>query len=64
MSRYDVVQRNAVPYAAIAIALPMERLASAGPLIGAVFDWLAQQDVAPAGPPFWKYSVIDRAGRL
>lgn len=62
MSSYEVVQREAVPYAAIAIAVPMERLASAGPLNGAVFDWLAQQHVVPAGPPFWKYNVIDMAG--
>ena len=64
MSRYEVVKRDAVPYAAIAIAVPMERLATVGPLNGAVFDWLAQQDVAPAGPPFWKYNVIDMAGEL
>ncbi len=64
MSSYQVVQRGAVPYAAIPIAVPMERLASAGPLIGAVFDWLAQQHVVPAGPPFWKYNVIDMAGQL
>ncbi len=64
MSKYDVVQRNAVPYAAIAIALPMEQLASAVPLNETVFEWLAQRDVAPAGPPFWKYNVIDMAGQL
>ena len=64
MSRYEVVKRDAVPYAAIAIAVPMDRLATVGPLNGAVFDWLAQQDVAPAGPPFWKYNVIDMAGEL
>jgi effector-binding domain-containing protein len=64
MSRYEVVQREAVPYAAIAVAMPMERLATAGPLNGVVFDWLAQQDAAPAGPPFWKYNVIDMAGQL
>ncbi len=64
MSSYEVVQREAVPYAAIAIAVPMERLASAGPLNGAVFDWLAKQDVAPAGPAFWKYNVIDMEGQL
>jgi effector-binding domain-containing protein len=64
MQRYEVVQRDAVPYAAIAIAVPMERLATAVPLNGVVFDWLAQQDVAPAGPPFWKYNVIDMAGQL
>jgi hypothetical protein len=64
MTSYEVVQRDAVPYAAIAIVVPMERLASAGPLNGVVFDWLAQQHVAPAGPPFWKYNVIDMAGQL
>jgi hypothetical protein len=64
MTSYEVVQRDAVPYAAIAIAVPMERLASAGPLNGVVFDWLAQQQVVPAGPPFWKYNVIDMAGQL
>jgi effector-binding domain-containing protein len=64
MSRYEVVQREAVPYAAIAIALPMERLASAGPLNGVVYDWLARRQIAPAGPPFWKYNVIDMAGEL
>ncbi len=64
MSNYEVVQREAIPYAAIAIAVPMERLATAGPLNGVVFDWLAQHHVAPVGPPFWKYNVIDMAGQL
>ena len=64
MSNYEIIQREAVPYAAIAIAVPMERLASAGPLNGEVFDWLAHQQVAPVGPPFWKYNVIDMAGQL
>jgi hypothetical protein len=64
MSNYEVVQRAAISYAAIAISVPMERLATAGPLNGVVFDWLAQQHVAPVGPPFWKYNVIDMAGQL
>jgi effector-binding domain-containing protein len=64
MSRYEVVQREAVPYAAIAIAVPMERLASAGPLNGVVYDWLAQRQIVPAGPPFWKYNLIDMAGQV
>jgi effector-binding domain-containing protein len=64
MSNYEIIQREAVPYAAIAIAVPMESLASAGPLNGEVFDWLAQRQVAPVGPPFWKYNVIDMAGQL
>jgi effector-binding domain-containing protein len=64
MSNHEVVQREAVPYAAIAIAVPMERLATAGPLNGEVFNWLAQQHVTPVGPPFWKYNLIDMAGQL
>ena len=64
MRNYEVVQRDAIPYAAIAIAVPMERLATAGPLNGEVFNWLAQQHVGPVGPPFWKYNVIDMAGQL
>ena len=64
MGSYQVVQRDAVPYAAIAVTVPMERLASVGPMAGAVFGSLARQGVAPAGPPFWKYNVIDMAGQL
>jgi effector-binding domain-containing protein len=64
MSSYEIIQREAIPYAAIAIAVPMEKLVSAGPLNGEVFDWLAQQQVAPVGPPFWKYNVIDMARQL
>src|SRR4029450_2961260 len=64
MSRYEVVQRGAVPYAAIAIAVPMERLASAGPLNGVVFEWPAQPHVAPGGPPVWKYNGGGVAGQL
>jgi len=64
MSRYEVVQRDAVPYAAIATTVRMDTLATAGQLNGVVFGWLAQHDVAPAGPPFWKYNVIDMASQL
>jgi len=29
-----------------------------------VFAWLGARGVAPAGPPFFKYNVIDMAGEL
>jgi hypothetical protein len=29
------------------------------PLHGHVFAWLSERDITPAGPPFWKYNVID-----
>ena len=44
--------------------MTMDSLATAVPLNGGVFDWLDQHDTAPAGPPFWKYNVIDMANQL
>ena len=29
------------------------------PLTGQVFDWLADRGIRPAGPPFWRYVVVD-----
>jgi DNA gyrase inhibitor GyrI len=34
------------------------------PLNGEAFRWLAARGIAPAGPPFWKYNVIDMARNL
>ena len=48
------------PYAAIPVSVRMEELGSVvPPLTGQVFDWLGAQGVAPAGPPFWRYLVVD-----
>jgi len=53
------------PYAAILVKVRMEELGSVvPPLTGRVFEWLASRDIAPAGPPFWRYLVIDMAGEL
>jgi hypothetical protein len=29
------------------------------PLMPQVFAWLGERGIPPAGPPFWKYNVID-----
>lgn len=48
------------PYAAIPIKVRMEELGSVvPPLTGHVFDWLADRGIHPAGPPFWRYVVVD-----
>ena len=53
------------PYAAIPVSVRMEELGSVvPPLTGQVFDWLAAQGVAPAGPPFWRYLVVDMENKL
>jgi effector-binding domain-containing protein len=57
--------RGDQPYAAIPVKVRMEELGSVvPPLTGRVFDWLAARDIAPAGPPFWRYLVIDMDGEL
>jgi len=48
------------PYAAIPVKVSMDKLGSVvPPLNGQVFDWLADRGIHPAGPPFWRYVVVD-----
>ena len=55
-----IVERTAQPYVAVKTLVPMEKLGEVvPPLNGEVFGWLAAKGVAPAGPPFWKYNLID-----
>jgi effector-binding domain-containing protein len=57
--------RSDQPYAAIPVSVPMNELGSVvPPLTGQVFGWLAAQGIAPAGPPFWRYVVVDMEAEL
>jgi effector-binding domain-containing protein len=52
-------------YAAIPVSVRMEELGSVvPPLTGRVFEWLAAQSIAPVGPPFWRYLVVDMENKL
>jgi effector-binding domain-containing protein len=56
----EVIERQAQPYVAIRAHVTMQTIGTVLPgLHPQVFAWLGQRDVAPAGPPFWKYNVID-----
>ena len=35
-----------------------------GPHLGELYAWLASRNVAPSGPPFFRYHVVDTAERL
>lgn len=60
-----VAQRQAQPYVAIRAQVTMEAMASTlPPLIPQVFAWLGERGIPSAGPPFWKYNVIDMARLL
>lgn len=53
------------PYVAIPVSVGMDELASVvPPLTGRVFDWLAAQGIAPTGPRFWRYLVVDMEHQL
>jgi hypothetical protein len=53
------------PFAAIPVSVRMEELGTVvPPLTGRVFEWLAARGIAPAGPPFWRYVVVDMETKL
>lgn len=61
--RIDV--RPARPYAAIRISVvPSEIVAAVPPLTEEVLAWLTARGVAPDGPEFWRYLVVDMSARL
>ena len=60
----EIVTRSAQPYVAIRTRLTMAELPGLGPRLGEVFAWLGGHGLAPAGPPFFKYNVIDMTREL
>ena len=60
-----VETRTDQPYVAIPVSVRMEDLGPVvPPLTGRVFDWLSERGMSPAGPPFWRYVVIDMDAEL
>ena len=61
----EITERPAQPYVAIAASVTMADLGTVvPPLNGEVFGWLAARGIAQAGPPFWRYTVVDMARNL
>jgi effector-binding domain-containing protein len=59
-SEVRVAERPAQPYVAMSAEVTMETIGAVLPqLMPRMFAWLGQRGIAPAGPPFWKYNVID-----
>ena len=55
-----VAERPAQPYVAIRAQVTMQTIGTVlPPLHPQVFAWLGARGIPPAGPPFWKYNVID-----
>jgi effector-binding domain-containing protein len=57
--------RRDQPYVAVPVSVRMDELGTVvPPLMGQVFDWLTDRGIAPVGPPFWKYVVVDMEANL
>jgi hypothetical protein len=55
----EIIERAAVPYAGISQWVAMDAVGSVADRIPEIFGWLGVQGIAPAGPPFFRYHVID-----
>ena len=60
----EITQRAAVPYAGISAWVTMAAVGSGADRIPELFGWLAARGIAPAGPPFFRYHVVDMDRQL
>jgi effector-binding domain-containing protein len=59
-----IIEREAQPYVGIVRPVTMTTFAEIADRLPDLFGWLAQHAVAPAGPPFFRYLVIDMEREL
>src|SRR5215469_18497094 len=60
----EITQRAAVPYAGISAWVTMQAVGSVADRIPEIFGWLGAHGITPAGPPFFRYHVIDMERQL
>jgi effector-binding domain-containing protein len=60
----EITQRAAQPYAGITSWVTMAELGSVADRIPEIFGSLGARGIAPAGPPFFRYHVIDMERQL
>jgi effector-binding domain-containing protein len=60
----EIETRAEQPYVAVRAKVTMGEIAAFARRFGEVFGWLDRHGLAPAGPPFFKYNVIDMAREL
>jgi effector-binding domain-containing protein len=60
----EIETRTEQPYVALRARVPMSGIAAFAVRAGEVFSWLAARGLAPAGPPFLRFNVIDMAREL
>ncbi len=60
----EITQRAAVPYAGISAWVTMAAVGAVADRIPQIFGWLGARGIAPVGPPFFRYHVIDMERQL
>ena len=60
----EIKQRAAQPYAGISAWVTMAAVGSVADRLPEIFGWLGGRGIAPAGPPFFRYHVIDMEREL
>jgi effector-binding domain-containing protein len=60
----EIETRAEQPYVAVRAKVTMGEIAAFARRFGEVFGWLGGHGLVPAGPPFFKYNVIDMAREL
>jgi effector-binding domain-containing protein len=60
----EITQRAAQPYAGISTWVTMKDVGSVADRIPEIFAWLGARGIAPAGPPFFRYHVVDMEREL
>jgi effector-binding domain-containing protein len=60
----QIVTRTEQPYVALRGQVTMAEIGPFAGRTGEVFGWLGARGLAPAGPPFLKYNVIDMMRQL
>jgi effector-binding domain-containing protein len=60
----EITQRAAQPYVGISGWVTMATIGSVAHRIPEIFGWLGGRGVAPTGPPFFRYHVVDMEREL
>ncbi|HEY0812267.1 MAG TPA: GyrI-like domain-containing protein [Pseudonocardia sp.] len=63
-SQPSIVERESQPYVAVRGVVTAATFPAIADRIPEVFSWLAARGIAPDGPPFFRYLVIDAPDRL
>ena len=60
----EIIERPGQPYVAVKARVTMKTISAIADRFPEVFGWLGARGIAPAGPPFLKYDMIDMAREL